>query len=340
MTELSVMDQLFYDAQRQGRMSFYMTNIGEEAEQVGSSAATEISDVMFGQYREAGAFLWRGFTMDQVADQLFSNQFGHGKGRQMPVHYGSKELNIQTISSPLATQIPQATGAAYALKLNGAQNCVICYFGDGAASEGDFHAALNFAATLECPVLFFCRNNGIAISTQVKEQYRGDGIASRAAGYGMDAIRVDGNDLFAVYEATKAAREKCVSESRPILIEAMSYRGGHHSTSDDSTRYRSIDEISHWREHNNPITRVRLYMEAKGIWNNDKETDLRVQCRKKVLQAISRAEAIPKPSVEELFNDVLDEHSYQLKQQREELKDHLKLYPDKYQTELYESSLK
>ena len=211
----------------------------------------------------------------------------------MPVHYGTAALSFQTISSPLATQIPQAVGAAYAMKLAREARVAMCYFGEGAASEGDFHAALNLAATLEAPVIFMCRNNGFAIrsvstpdltddesarysdmpsptcmpsrpsvvsmhrdkqislltphvassltgvctgSTSVKDQYRGDGIVSRAVGYGMHGIRVDGNDLWAVYNATKAARDICLQEGKPVLIEAMTYRIGHHSTSDDSTR--------------------------------------------------------------------------------------------------------
>jgi 2-oxoisovalerate dehydrogenase E1 component alpha subunit len=134
-------------------------------------------------------------------NQVYSNSKDLGKGRQMPVHYGSKELNFQTISSPLGTQIPHASGSAYALKRAGADAVVICFFGDGAASEGDFHAALNFAATTESPVIFFCRNNGYAISTPAKEQYRGDGIASRGSGYGIDTIRVDGNDVLVYFES-------------------------------------------------------------------------------------------------------------------------------------------
>merc|ERR1711990_346647 len=152
-------------------------------------------------------------------NQCYGNSADLGKGKQMPIHYGSNDLNFVTISSPLATQLPQAVGSAYAFKR--AQNglAVICYFGEGAASEGDAHPAFNFAATLECPVLFFCRNNGYAISTPAHEQYRGDGIGSRASGYGMDVIRVDGNDIFAVYNATKMARESAIAENRPVLIE-------------------------------------------------------------------------------------------------------------------------
>ncbi|KAJ1941850.1 hypothetical protein EC988_006653, partial [Linderina pennispora] len=176
MLTLNAMDSVLYEAQRQGRISFYMTSFGEEA-LIGSAAALDPKDHVFGQYREAGVLLQRGFTLEQFMNQCYSNELDPGKGRQMPVHYGSKELNFQTISSPLATQIPQASGAAYAMRREGSKQCVVCYFGEGAASEGDFHAGLNMAATLGCPVIFYCRNNGYAISTPSIEQYRGDGIA-------------------------------------------------------------------------------------------------------------------------------------------------------------------
>ena len=182
-----------------------MQSSGEEGLVVGSAAGLKPQDIIFAQYRESGALLWRGFTVQQCADQCYSNEADMGKGRQMPIHYGSNKLNFQTVSSPLTTQLPQAAGAAYALKQNKDNDAIaMCYFGEGAASEGDFHAALNFAATMEVPIIYFCRNNGYAISTPTKDQYRGDGIISRAAGYGMYAIRVDGNDTFAV--------KKCVEE--------------------------------------------------------------------------------------------------------------------------------
>jgi 2-oxoisovalerate dehydrogenase E1 component alpha subunit len=239
MVLLNVMDTILYDVQRQGRISFYMTNYGEEASHLGSAMALDSNDTVYGQYREVGVLLHRGFSLDDIMNQCYSNSKDYGKGRQMPDHYGAKHLNFQTISSPLATQIPQvcalvdfvvdefcrfysvlflsakAAGAAYAFKMTGQKNKVAaCYFGEGAASEGDFHAALNFAATLECPVLFFCRNNGYAISTPTHEQFRGDGIVSRAPGYGMHSIRVDGNDFFAVYNATKAARDYAVKNNK------------------------------------------------------------------------------------------------------------------------------
>ena len=276
MIRLSQMDNVFLNAQRQGRISFYMTSSGEEATHIGSASALSNDDVIFAQYRETGVLMWRGFTMSQFADQCFSNKGDLGKGRQMPVHYGSRALNFHTISSPLTTQLPQAAGAAYAMKMKAeregkdqADGVTVCYFGDGAASEGDFHAALNIAATRACPVIFFCRNNGFAISTPVADQYRGDGIVSRAKGYGIPAIRVDGNDLFAVHAVTAAAKKLALERNTPVLIETMSYRVGHHSTSDDSTRYRSTDEIKKWMTEDNPIERFKAFMSEKG-WMNDK----------------------------------------------------------------------
>ncbi|RHY99531.1 hypothetical protein DYB26_000205 [Aphanomyces astaci] len=263
-----------------------------------------VRDMVFAQYREAGVLMYRGFTLDQFADQLFSNEGDLGKGRQMPVHYGSKELNYQTVSSPLATQLPQAAGAAYGFKVAKEDRIAICYFGEGAASEGDFHAALNFAATRDCPVLYFARNNGYAISTPVKDQFRGDGIASRGAGYGIPVIRVDGNDLFAVYEVTKKAREMILTGGRPVLIEAMSYRQGHHSTSDDSTRYREVSEIKFWKDTNCPINRLKLYMLDQGWWSEERDQALKDAERINVLQSLAKAEAKGIPEIQTMFDDV------------------------------------
>jgi 2-oxoisovalerate dehydrogenase E1 component alpha subunit len=283
--------------------------------------------------------LWRGFSVQEAADQCFSNAADKGKGRQMPVHYGSRQLHYQTISSPLATQLPQAVGAAYAYKRRqGAfvnadqaqQNLPICFFGEGAASEGDFHAALNFAATLETPIVFFCRNNGYAISTPTSDQYRGDGIAARAAGYGMLVLRVDGNDLLAVRKAVAEARKAALEKSRPVLIEAMTYRQGHHSTSDDSTRYRSVTEIKRWQELYDPIARFRKYMEANGWWSEDQERVLRDRERMAVLQAMETAEKREKPPLHEMFEDVYHSKPEHIIRQEQELHAHVEKYPDHY----------
>jgi 2-oxoisovalerate dehydrogenase E1 component alpha subunit len=256
----------------------------------------------------------RGFTLDQFMAQLFSNTDDSGRGRNMPIHYGSRELNIRTISSTLATQLPHAAGAAYALKLKNQQNpdveprVAVTYFGEGAASEGDFHAALNIAATRQAPCIFICRNNGYAISTPTSDQYRGDGIASRGAGYGIDTLRVDGNDIFAVRTATKEARRLALADGgKPVLIEMMAYRVGHHSTSDDSYAYRQKVEVEDWKRRDNPITRLRKWLESRDLWNEDKERAARSQLRKEIMAAFDRGEKKKKPKIRHAFDDVWEE---------------------------------
>jgi 2-oxoisovalerate dehydrogenase E1 component alpha subunit len=237
-------------------------------------------------------------------------------------------LNFQTISSPLATQIPQAVGAALALKNDEKDACVMCYFGEGAASEGDFHAGLNFASTIKVPLIFFCRNNGYAISTPATSQYGGDGIVNRAIGYGMHSIRVDGNDLLAVKMATRKAREIAINENRPVLIEAMSYRGGHHSTSDDSTKYRSLAEITHWQNTFDPVDRFRKYLCDKGLWDESQDTKFRDSMRVDVIHALETAEVKPLPALEALFEDVYHDKPHHIQKQEDELRLHLAKYPD------------
>uniref|UniRef100_A0A667HRR7 2-oxoisovalerate dehydrogenase subunit alpha n=2 Tax=Felinae TaxID=338152 RepID=A0A667HRR7_LYNCA len=336
MTLLNTMDRILYESQRQGRISFYMTNYGEEGTHVGSAAALDSTDLVFGQYREAGVLMYRDYPLELFMAQCYGNASDLGKGRQMPVHYGCKERHFVTISSPLATQIPQAVGAAYAAKRANANRVVICYFGEGAASEGDAHAGFNFAATLECPVIFFCRNNGYAISTPTSEQYRGDGIAARGPGYGIMSIRVDGNDVFAVYNATKEARRRAVAENQPFLIEAMTYRIGHHSTSDDSSAYRSVDEVNYWDKQDHPISRLRHYLQGRGWWDDEQEKAWRKQSRKKVMEAFEQAERKPKPNPNLLFSDVYQEMPAQLRKQQESLARHLQAYGEHYPLDHFE----
>jgi 2-oxoisovalerate dehydrogenase E1 component alpha subunit len=237
----------------------------------------------------------------------------------------------------------------------------VCYFGEGAASEGDFHAALNFASTKECPVLFFCRNNGFAISTPVLDQFRGDGIASRGAGYGIPVMRVDGNDFLAVHVATREARKFILEHKRPVLIEAMSYRQGHHSTSDDSTRYREVAEIKHWKEANDPIDRTKEYLMSRGWISEEQDQHLRDNERTNVLAALQKAELKGSPPLTMLFEDVYDTktphllvripllphtmcellslhhfdalRTYHLQEQERDMLEHIAKYPDYYADE-------
>ncbi|KAF8195587.1 branched-chain alpha-keto acid dehydrogenase E1-alpha subunit [Pholiota molesta] len=284
MQLLPTLDNVLNNVQRQGKISFYH---GEEATIVGSAAALEMDDEcsfwIQGQYREMGVLLWRGFSIDQVMAQCFGNEEDtSGKGRQMPVHFSSPKHHFHTISSPLATQIPQAAGVAYALRRTPSRrsrSIAACFFGEGAASEGDFHAGLMLASTIPSPTLFIARNNGFAISTPSTEQYNGDGIASRGPGYGIDTIRVDGNDILAVISAVREGRKRCFDQGRAVLIEAMSYRVGHHSTSDDSFAYRPRAEVEDRKRIDNPITRFRLFMESRGWWDADAETEMKARLK-------------------------------------------------------------
>eukprot|EP00099_Drosophila_melanogaster_P022430 NP_649905.1 uncharacterized protein Dmel_CG8199 [Drosophila melanogaster] len=332
MVLLNTMDKILYESQRQGRISFYMTNFGEEASHIGSAAALEMRDLIYGQYREAGVLVWRGFRIDQFIDQCYGNTDDLGRGKQMPVHYGSRELNFVTISSPLSTQMPQAVGAAYAMKLRPNNDaCVVCYFGEGAASEGDAHAAFNFAATLGCPAILFCRNNGFAISTPSHEQYKGDGIAGRGPmGYGITTIRVDGTDVFAVYNAMKAAREYVLKENKPVVFEALAYRVGHHSTSDDSTAYRPAEEIEIWNSVEHPISKLKRYMVHKGWFDETVENEYVKDIRKKVLKQIAVSEKKLKPNWREMFEGVYAEMPDHLIEQRSELEKHIEAHKEHY----------
>lgn len=329
MQYIRVLDERMVAAQRQGRISFYLACTGEEASTVASAAALEPQDMIMSQYREQGTLAYRGYRTEQFMNQMFSNEKEANKGRQMPIHYGDKALNFMTISSPLGTQIPQAAGYAYGQKMAGIDAVTICYFGEGAASEGDFHAGLNMAAVLNCPAIFFCRNNGYAISTPSVEQFAGDGIASRGLGYGVKTIRVDGNDALAVYTATKQAREIALAENCPVLIESMSYRLAAHSTSDDPTGYRSKDEEDLWRAKD-PILRLGAWMLSKGWLDEEANGAFVERSRQDVLEEMKKAEKVPICKIDEIIEDVYDTPPWHLKQQLKDLKEHIGKYPQAY----------
>ncbi|KAF7299672.1 2-oxoisovalerate dehydrogenase subunit alpha [Mycena chlorophos] len=331
MQLLPTLDTVLYNVQRQGKISFHMTSHGEEGTIIGAAAALDPEDEVLGQYREMGVLLWRGFGIDNVMAQCFGNQEDtSGKGRQMPVHFGSPKHHFHTISSPLATQIPQAAGVGYALKRSPerrGRNIAACFFGEGAASEGDFHAGMLLASTIPAPTLYIARNNGFAISTPSSEQYAGDGIASRGPGYGIDTVRVDGNDVLAVLAGIREARRRTLEQGRAVLVEAMSYRVGHHSTSDDSFAYRQRSEVEDRKRIDNPIVRFRLFMESQGWWNADEEEALKARLKADVMKAFKRADALPRCELGELFTDVYGgEEPWNIREQREELKSLLKKY--------------
>ncbi|KAG5573077.1 hypothetical protein H5410_062843 [Solanum commersonii] len=333
MVTLQIMDNIFDEAQKQGRLSLYMATVGEEVINIASAAALTTDDIVLPQYREPGVLLWRGFTLKEFTSQLLGNKDDNGKGRQMPIHYGSNKLKYFTVSSTLATQLPQAAGVAYALKMDKKEACVVTYFGDGTSSEGDFHAALNFAAVLEAPVIFLCRNNGWAVSTPVNEQFRSDGIAIKGQAYGVRSIRVDGTDALAVYSAIRAARKMAIKEHRPIIVEAIAYRVSDHASSHDATQYQSREESEYWRRRCS-VARFRKWIQKNGWWSDEEELEFRGNTKEQVLQALEKAEETEKPPLAGLFTDVYDQIPLHLQEQERYIRDAINKRPNEYPTNI------
>jgi 2-oxoisovalerate dehydrogenase E1 component alpha subunit len=312
-------DERMITLQRQGTITFALSSRGEEACAVASAAGLEPEDWMYPQYREAGIMFWRGFTTEQYIHHMFCNEKDIILGRQMPNHFGSRALNVVTVSSPIGTKIPHAAGCGYAMKIQKEKAVAICYFGDGASSEGDFHVGLSFAAVLKAQTIFFCRNNGYAISTPCKNQFVTDGVAPEGIGHGVTTYRIDGNDFFAIYETVSNARKQCLKGEGPVFIEAMTYRLGAHSTSDDPSRYRPDNELALW-EPKDPINRLRLYLEHHKLWNEKKEEELLQEVKLEVDKAIEIAKNTPPPPLDTLIKDVYFEIPSRLQEQFEKVK--------------------
>jgi hypothetical protein len=202
MLLVRIMDDRMMRLQRQGRLGFYMKSIGEEASHF-AVAALQDGDWIYPSYREPGAWFWRGYTIEQFINQLFGNEADPTLGRQMPVHHSANWLNVVSVSSPVGTQIPQAVGSAYAAKVLGKPDVSMVYFGEGTSSTGEFHVGMNFAGVWKAPCIFVCRNNGWAISVPLEKQCAAKTFASKAVGYGMPGIRVDGNDILAMYQVAE-----------------------------------------------------------------------------------------------------------------------------------------
>lgn len=313
-------DERMVTLQRQGSISFAMSSYGEEGCVVASAAALKFEDWIYPQYREDGVMFWRGYTPQQYVHHMFCNSKDIILGRQMPNHFGSRELNVVTVSSPLATKIPHAAGAAYAMKIKKQDKIALSYFGEGTTSKGDFHVGLNFAALRHCPVIFFCRNNQYAISTKTCNQFACTNIANKGESYGITSIQVDGNDYFAVHEAVTNARDQCIAGGGPVLIEAMTYRLGAHSTSDDPSVYRSDKEVEEWKTRD-PILRLGLYLKNKGLWSDEKEETSLAKVKAEVDEAIKVAKATPPPPLSTLVDDVYFAVPDSLQKEYSELKE-------------------
>lgn len=312
-------DERMVRLQRQGRIGFYIGSTGEEAAIVGSAFALDSTDWIIPCYRELGAALLRGFSLYELCCQLFGNAEDSTKGRQMPNHYASAKLRFGSISSPVGNQIPHATGIGLAARLLGTKDAALVYFGEGATSEGDFHVALNFAGVYKAATIFLCRNNQWAISVPLENQTASKSIAIKAVAYGIEGVRVDGNDAFAVYAVTRDAVERARSGQGPTLIEALTYRLGAHSTSDDPRVYREASDVEKWRDKD-PLRRLRLYLLASELLSEEDDARLEHEIKGEIQDALKKAETIDPPSLETVFEDVYDELPWHLKDQLEELR--------------------
>lgn len=319
MLRLRLLDQRMLTLQRQGRVGFYGTATGEEAAVIGSAFALDKDDWIFPALRQGGAALLRGYPLVEYISQCIGNSLDKTKGRQMPSHYCSREANFVSWSSCIATQIPHAVGAAWAMKIKGDKNVAIAYMGDGATSEGDFHVAMNFAGVFKVPVVFFCQNNQWSISVNIKEQTASESIAVKAVAYGFQGTTVDGNDALAVYAATRAAVVSARAGNGPSLVEALTYRMGAHSSSDDPRLYRQDEEVEEWRRKD-PIARFQKMLLAEGYWSDEQQSALEDRLNKEILDAVAEAEKAGPPPLESMFEDVYSTVLPHLQEQLEQLK--------------------
>jgi len=310
-------DERCLSLQRQGRIGFYAPLMGQEAAQVGASWALRPEDWVFPAYRELAVALARGVSLRAIFDQLIGNAEDRIKGRQMPNHFGFRDVNFVVASSPIGTQITQAVGAAMAAQRRKHEIVTISFFGDGATSSNDFHAGLNLAGVYQCPTIFFCQNNQWAISLPRERQTRSATLAEKANAYGIPGIRIDGNDLRRVHAAVQEARARAVSGGGPTMIEAEVYRFGPHSTSDDPKRYRSDAELSAAKQRD-PIDRLKMELRAAGRWTEDEDRALWEEVRAVVARTFEAAEKAPPLDPRSVFDDVFARLTPRLEEERAE----------------------
>ena len=306
MVQVREFDRRMLMLQRQGRIGFYGPILGQEAATVGSVAAVEERDWIFPALREGAAAMMRGLSLTEAVAQLVGNSLDRCKGRQMPCHYTYREGRYVAMSSVIGTQISHAVGAAMAARIRRDDVVVLGYMGDGATSANDFHAGMNFAGIYKAPVILFCQNNQWAISVPASQQSASETIAIKGSAYGIPSVRVDGNDVLAVYAATREAAERARRGDGPTFIEAVTYRRLGHSSSDDPTRYRDEEEVKSW-EQRDPIDRFRRHLVDRDLWSDEQEAALKDDIAGRVNQAISEAEAAPACDPETLITDVYAE---------------------------------
>ena len=297
--------------QRQGRIGTYAPMMGQEACQIGSAMAMQPDDWVFPAFRENGVYMMKGMP----ADKLFMYWAGDERGMQIP-----KGVNMMPISITVGAHMVHAVGAGMAFNIQKKKgSAVITYFGDGATSEGDFHEAMNFAGVSKAPVVFICQNNQWAISIPVEEQTAAKTLAQKAIAYGFEGLKVDGNDVFAVYKATKEALAKARRGGGPTLIECLTYRVADHTTSDDALKYRKQSEVNKWKKKD-PIIRLKKYMIKKKMFTDRYEKEVRRKAEKIIDDAVVKAESIKPIKPEEIFNYTYEKLTPDLKEQQEKIK--------------------
>ncbi len=289
MVTIRVMDERLLAMQRQGRIGFYGEAKGQEAAVIGAASALGPEDWMVPALREAGGAIFRGLTLRQYVAQIFGNANDPALGRQLPCHPGTRAARYVTMSSCIATQLPHAVGMAWAAQLKHESSVVLGCLGDGASSEEDFHVAANFAGVFKLPVVFLCSNNQWAISTPCSVQTASPTFAIKAIAYGFPGVRVDGNDVFAVYAVVKQAVERARRGEGPTLVEALTYRVSAHSSSDDPSRYRDERITEEWKKKD-PIDRYRRFLLTQGLIDEAANEGIAAEVDAEVREAIAAEE--------------------------------------------------
>lgn len=297
--------------QKQGRLATYAPFEGQEASQIGAAAALESDDWLVATYRDAALMWAHGYTWEG----LFLGRTGDERGGSPP-----PGVNILPPSITVGGHMVHAVGLAWAEKLQGSERVALTSFGDGATSEGDFHEAMNFAAVFDLPCVFFCQNNGYAISLATRFQTRSETIAQKAGAYGMPGLRVDGNDVLAVLEAVSSAVDRARNGAGPTLIEAVTYRVGPHTTADDPGRYRTDDEGDDWLQRD-PLERVERYLASVGAWEEGWRTAVETEASAEIEEGIAAAEALPPKATGEILDAMFADLPAHLVRQRTELVD-------------------
>ena len=322
MVLIRAMDTKMVLLQRQGRLHFYGPITGQEAATAGSAYALRKGDWPFPALREAGVALIRGLDMRRMVAQCLGNVHDVTKGRQMPCHYVDMENHYYCMSSSVGSQIPHAVGCAYAAKIRRTGDVAVAYLGDGATSEGDFHAAMNFAGVWKAPCVFVCQNNQWSITVPYAKQTATATIAEKAAAYGFEGVRCDGNDILDVYETVRRAVEKARAGGGPTLVECLTYRVLGHTTSDDPTRYRDEKEVAPWRDRD-PVRLFERKLVERGILAESDPGAIEAWAKAEFEAALAAVEHLPPVALDTLIEDVTKEIQPKLKEQLAELKDAL-----------------